>query len=648
MAAFERKDGTYVLIVINDTADAKSYNINGISGKSADIYTISDETDQMAALSKRNVTDGSIAELAAKPYTVNIIVTNNEDTSPPGIKINTDNNTVEKDGVYVVTDSNVTVTGSLDEPVKDFAINGTSVKVSDDNTFSYTFDASKTNKLVISCKDAASGIGTEKTLIYKVDEALTEIVLDNAVNSTNNKDFVLRGHTNRHCDVTDKTTTVETNANNEFELPLKLEEGANSINVTAKSGANSTEISLDIFCDSQKPSVTLNKYPESTNDFEYLFGGSVSEELESLCINGESVMVHNDLSFEAKAVLNEGDNEITFTAIDKYGNTSEEKASIKYIKDSNSPHYVNGIAYARKTESAIKIDGNLSESDWKTDLKICRQVLGEYPANNIVNFGLLWDDKNLYIGALVKDGKMFWDNKSPYLNDSIEFLLNPSNEKAGAFTADDRQVFTGPINGDLTSHYKNKNINIECEYKISEDGYSVEIAVPWSEMNKTPSIGEKIGFEIVCNDDDLGGSNRDSIQTWTSEVQDYYGLTTTFGTIELADKGVFRYEDIPYEKKAVSANAEDTTEQNGVTYYELNSMLKKYGAEYYDNPTTGMVNVFTSLTRRIDIKENVYQIFVDNTLVRLDNPIIKKDGRYYADKSFENAVFADIKPFEKY
>lgn len=648
LAAFERKDGTNVLVIINESNNIRKYNVNGVSGKSASVYTVSDSTNQMAEVYKRNVINDSIKALEVQPYTVNIIVTDNEDTSPPLITVDENNSCVEDNGVYGVSDKNVTITGSFDEAVKSFTVNGESVGVSGDNTFSYTFDASKTNELTFSCSDAVTGIQTQKTLRYKYDEKLLKIFADNYTESTNQNKFIFKGHTNRKAEITDGKTTVNTDEKGNFEIPVDLNEGENEVTLSAKADGIVSEIKLNIFCDSKKPVISIEDTPDKVNDFEYLFKGSVSEELNALRINGESILVHDDLTFEAKAALDEGENEITFAAEDKYGNITEEKRSIKYVKDENSPHFVNGIAYARRTEDAVKIDGKLDESDWKTDLKISRQVLGAFPANNIVNFGLLWDDKNLYIGAEVRDGKLFWDNKAPYLNDSIEFLLNPSNEKAGAFTADDRQVFTGPINGDLNSHYQNKNISIECEYNIHKDGYTVEIAVPWSEMKKNPGIGEKIGFEIVCNDDDLGGSNRDSIQTWTSEIQDYYGLTTTFGTIELTDKGVFRYEDIPYTKKTVkSENSEEIT-QDGVTYYELGAMLEKYGSQYYDNPTTGLVNVFTSPTRRVDIKENAYQIFVDGKLVQLDNPIIKKDGLYYADKSFENAVFADIEAFKKY
>ncbi|MGN0180221.1 MAG: sugar-binding protein [Monoglobaceae bacterium] len=646
MVAFERPDGNNVIIVINESSDTKTYNINSVAGKSAKVHTITQDTDQMGKVTFRNIVNGKIKEFVAEPWSVNIIVTDKEDVSAPKISLDADNSIYYENGVYSVVNNDVTIKGTVDEELESFKINGEDIKVAGDR-FEYSFDASKAGVLNILLKDKNENITTEK-LVFEYVPSLLKLDLENVVESTNDKNYVIKGHTNREAAIESGGKEVKTDSNNQFEIGLNLSEGSNTVTVTAKIGGGSVSESFNIFCDSIKPEITIKDFPKEINDYEYLFKGSVNEDISQLTINDKKVLIHPDKTFEAKAVLLEGNNEVVFTAVDKYGNTSTKTENITYVRTEDSPHFVDGVAYARKITAPIKIDGKLDEPCWKMDLKIARQVIGAYAANNIVNFGVMWDENNFYIGAEVEDAKLYWDNKYPYLNDSIEFLLNPSNQKAGSFVPEDRQVFTGPINGDLESVYENAKIKIEQAYNIENGRFTVEIAVPWTEMGKTAKEGEKIGFEIVNNDDDLGGSNRDSIQTWTSTTENYYSLTTTFGTVELVGEDVFKYDDISYINKEEVLIGAPTITVDGITLYELNSVLEKYGAVYYDNPNTGLVNVFTSMTRRVDIKENAKNIFVDGNMVTLDVPIAKQNGFYYVDPSFEKYVFANIPAFEKY
>lgn len=210
-------------------------------------------------------------------------------------------------------------------------------------------------------------------------------------------------------------------------------------------------------------------------------------------------------------------------------------AKITFERDSTTPHYVDNVAYVRHTTSGIKIDGILDEEDWKTDLKMTKQVFGNLGATNISNFGVLWDDNNLYVGAVVYDNNYKYEYKAPYSNDCIELFINPSNEKKGGYTKDDRQIFTGFINNDMTTYYKNKNCELDYAIKVYNDHYTVEIAIPFTQLNKTAEIGAKIGFDIVCNDNDTGGNNRNSIVGWASEFEGNNNTTENFGTLILSE-----------------------------------------------------------------------------------------------------------------
>src|SRR6185436_18837189 len=58
-------------------------------------------------------------------------------------------------------------------------------------------------------------------------------------------------------------------------------------------------------------------------------------------------------------------------------------------------------------------------------------------------------------------------------------------------------------------------------------GYSVELAIPWSNLGVTPSAGMTIGFDVGYNDDDNGGT-RDSQAVWWGTINNYNN-TSAFG-----------------------------------------------------------------------------------------------------------------------
>lgn len=649
LGAFQRPDGTTVLVVMNVTDTHKTYNLNNLGGVSAKIHTLDKDTDQVARVSYRNVTAGSIKNFQCEPYTINIIVTENEDLSSANITILSDETTIYADGVYTVPKADVTVKGYVDEIVDNFAVNGRDIEVNDDLSFSFDIDAKTDKKLVFRCTDPASGKTTEQIVDVVLKEGFVKFDLSDVPASVNTNSYTFEMTTGMPSDIIINGNKVSDSKDTSFKIPVELDEGINKFEISAVADTDRIDKTIEIFCDSKKPEIKLNDYEKLVNDWEFFVSGKVNEKLSSFKVGGNSVLVNDDLTFSAKAVLNEGNNEVVIEATDLYGNVLEEAIGVTYTKDENTPHYVNGKTYVRKADESIIIDGKFTEESWKIDHKISKQVNGLYSSNNICNFGLLWDENYLYIGAKVKDSQYHGDTQYAYNNDSIEFLFNPSASRAGSFEPADKQLFSGPINGNKNSYFQNKKApGIKQAYTIHEDGYEAEIAVPWTEIEKLPEIGAILAFEIVCNDDDTDDTSRTSIMTWSSEHTDYYSITSDYGLIELVESDDFRYEDIPFKASEKEASGETSIVINGVTYSELNHVCDNYGSIYYDNPNTGLVNIFTSHTRKIDITEGAYQTFVDGELVTWKNPIIKQDAFYYIDAECEKVLFAGIEAFERY
>ena len=649
IGAFERPDGTSTLVVINKHDTPKEYNINGLGGVSARVYTMTPETDQEPYLTYRNVVNGSIKNYVCDPYTITVIVTDKEDISPTNISIVPNSVSDYTNGVYTTPEETAVISGYVDEPVLSFTINTKAVKVNDDLSFSYTVNTREEKSLDIRCVDAISKKASQKTVDLNYKEGFINLKIDKAPQVVTANDYTFSIETGVKADMYVNGNKVNAEQQDRFEVPVNLSEGENSLTFTAVTGTDKKEITLNVFCDSIKPQITFDNKSQTTNDWEYLVTGKVSEPLSSLIIGGNRVEVKEDLSFSAKVSLDEGDNEIKAEAEDIYGNVTDTTLSVTYTRDGNTPHFVNGKMYVRKAEKNITIDGSLNEADWKTDIKICKQVTGAYPSNNICNVGFLWDENYFYIGAKVEDTEYHCDTQYAYNNDSIEFLFNPSARREGPFEPEDKQLFSGPINGNYQTYYQNKKApGIIQKYNIHEGGYEAEIAVPWTEIEKAPSLGAVFAFELACNDDDTSDTSRTSIMTWSTENTDYYSITSDYGLAELVANDYFNYEDAVYASQESAATGDENIVIDGVTYTELGAVCEKYGSIYYDNPNTGLVNIFTSTTRKIDITEGAYQTFVDKSIAKWKNPVIKQESIYYIDAECEQAIFKGIEPFNKY
>lgn len=636
-----KNDKSTVLVSINNTGKEKHYNYNNLTGNSAKIYSITKDTVQEASYVKRNVINGSIKDFKCEPLSVNIIVTQNDDISEPEIKFDFDNSVVEKDGKYYTAGKDVKIKGTLDEKA-DLYVNGEKTELDENNGFEVVCDVEKKNPVVFECADGAGNKSKKISLEFVYQKDFINIRTDKTEDISTDNQYTVTGSANINTAVMCGDKEYPTDENGNFEISVSLNEGENEIKLTAHSGAKSAESTVNVFCDSVKPEITIENVPETTNDFEVIISGSVSEEVSSITVNGNIATQKDGNKFEIKQSLSEGDNEFTVTAVDTHGNVGEKTVNVKFERNGDTPHYVDNVAYVRHTTGGIKVDGILDEADWKMDLKMTKQVFGNLGATNISNFGLLWDDENLYIGAVVYDNDYKCEAKGPYSNDCVEFFVNPSNEKKGGYTKDDRQIFTGYINNDMTTYYKNKNVELDYAIKVYDDRYVVEIALPFSQINKTAEIGAKIGFDIVCNDNDTGASNRNAIVGWASEFNGNNNNTENFGTLVLSESDCDKYDDIEYlAAKAVKGTEnDDTITKNGETLVLLDKICAAANADFYLNPNTGLINIFLADTSRVDLKENAYQIMKNGVPITFKCPVAVERNKFYTTE--KERVYVEI------
>lgn len=205
-------------------------------------------------------------------------------------------------------------------------------------------------------------------------------------------------------------------------------------------------------------------------------------------------------------------------------------------------------AYYLKEEP--EIDGDLGE--WE---------IPEYPVRDVV-FGdenwdgtsdlsaevrIGWDDYNFYIAAEVRDDVYVQNSGSRllYLGDDIEIQLDKSlnaDYYIQTLSADDFQVGVSPGSPDpgnglesylwYPSNVKGVYPTIEMAAEETEDGYTIEVKMPWKIFNMTPVKDAHYGFAFSVSDND---DPDELVQQSMVSTNPYRMLTnpTTWNDLEL-------------------------------------------------------------------------------------------------------------------
>ena len=201
---------------------------------------------------------------------------------------------------------------------------------------------------------------------------------------------------------------------------------------------------------------------------------------------------------------------------------------------------------AHRTSEEIKVDGMLDEPVWQ-DVEPIRQLYqiqpdqGD-PATEQSEVRILYDDKKLYFGFIFFDSEMDKivandmrrDSSGLRSNDYGFLLLDTYNDRRNAvffrFTPVGGMEDTAVSNsgGSLNTSW---DIVWECRCKINEDNWTVEIAIPFSQLrfekNEVMNWGLNFGREIA---------RKREIAAWNEAPKTYGGLakyrTAYFGTLE--------------------------------------------------------------------------------------------------------------------
>jgi hypothetical protein len=185
---------------------------------------------------------------------------------------------------------------------------------------------------------------------------------------------------------------------------------------------------------------------------------------------------------------------------------------------------------SRRATGPVKVDGRLEE--WRGADSLRLDDRSDIPDPNQVKIVTQWDEKYLYVGYAVRDRYLVAfqterDHKALYKDDIVEVLLDPRRDAGDKWIEDDL-VFHINILGQVKDDrgapdgVSDPTWQSRALFAVAVDGtindstdrdrgYSVELAIPWSEIGLEPAPGVSLGIDFATGDAE---GPRDHLWDW--------------------------------------------------------------------------------------------------------------------------------------
>jgi len=251
------------------------------------------------------------------------------------------------DGVILNTPE-ITLKGTVDDPTAAVTVNGLPARNEDGNWTLEGFSLQEgNNTLLVEARDAAGNKGTAVlTVVLDTVDPVVSVTAPSDGLYTNLPQVTVTGTVN------EPATAVTVNGvpatlnplvspavGTAFTATVSLVEGANTITIVATDRAgNSGSATLQATLDTVAPQISVIGPAEGAllNNGQITFGGTMSETVVSVLVNGVAVPVNQTGNgYTLPVSLLEGGNTLTVTAIDRAGNSST--STIHVTLDSTAP-----------------------------------------------------------------------------------------------------------------------------------------------------------------------------------------------------------------------------------------------------------------------------------------------------------------------
>ena len=217
-------------------------------------------------------------------------------------------------------------------------------------------------------------------------------------------------------------------------------------------------------------------------------------------------------------------------------------ASGNYKSSNEADLYVLPTLTVQRVATPPTIDGDLADMQSLPAFDISAADLWEGEAKGDADisgqFRVAYDDQNFYLGVRVRDQSVVCniapdDVRAHWRSDSVEVTIDPSGKsentsstfKTGIFPCTtDGFVARGERDADADQGVIEKTApGMEVASKRLDDGYALELRIPWADMPSQPQAGGTIGFNVLLYDGDqadarAGANVGESRTGWASVI----------------------------------------------------------------------------------------------------------------------------------
>jgi hypothetical protein len=208
------------------------------------------------------------------------------------------------------------------------------------------------------------------------------------------------------------------------------------------------------------------------------------------------------------------------------------------VESFSIPIEVSVAGAVREFENAPIIDG-IMDFGWfdKVNYSLNKQMWGGNGISGSSDlsayFKIGMDQDNLYVFVDVTDDALYADSETNenWKDDKVEIYVDFGNDKLNEYGDDDH--FYGFVHDDETFYFGPGSATGATFAEGSKNnGYMIEVSIPWSTIGGIPEFGDFIGIEVMVNDDDNGG-DRESKIAWTDDSDNSWNNPSLFGELQV-------------------------------------------------------------------------------------------------------------------
>ena len=264
----------------------------------------------------------------------------------------------------------------------------------------------------------------------------------------------------------------------------------------------------------------------------------------------EGINVEGDLAFEVPANTTT-EKTINLVVTDAALPSDRQSASLTgtvsatvgdYTSTNQADIYALPTLDIARVEVPPTIDGDLSDMQSLTAHEFSHTDLGsgeaEGPEDTGGQFYAAYDDENLYLGVRVTDQTVVCnidpnDIRGHWRSDSVEVTIDPTAESANTSTTFKTGIFPCTTEGFGARGERDADANqgvieetapgMAVASQQTENGYVIEMAIPWTAMPGQPQQGDTIGLNVLVYDGDQadaqpGANVGESRAGWASVI----------------------------------------------------------------------------------------------------------------------------------